>query len=405
MSNVIMFIINSCEYDVPRPSLDTYDTPRMAVAAPAAAVAFQGEEYDVPARFKRLSDRSSGVSLLSSGSSGSSALSNVTSLSSESLSLSSALGVGATSSNVSGTSSISGRSSTADTCDAACGSQQQNELYDVPKAAADTYDVPVSKLVVLRDPAPPAADHCLYDVPAPTCSQAEPPLYDVPASAVPCPSGSSAHSVEAVHTDAQDTYDVPPPSSGQAVTTDSDTYDWPKPQAHDLGSTYDAPRSLDLGEIKSSLPLSLDSALETLERLDTEVSSALVHLFRLWRGQEAALGDIQQTELQLRVMRLRASLQELIDFAKGAIGNACQLKSGDDQVAIRLSRLLRPLQDASTIVQRTSYSWTVNARRRPNSGPNELDQLVACCRNLNDDVRLVTPCNHHQNTRGSRLVN
>ena len=106
--------------------------------------------------------------------------------------------------------------------------------------------------------------------------------------------------------------------------------------------------------------------------------------------EEDETNDMQQTEVQLRVVRLRSSLQELVDFAKGAIANACQLKSGDDQVAIRLSRLLRPLHDANAIVHKTTYAWTPQNFHsgRKASGPL-LHQLVACCANLPDDVRLV----------------
>lgn len=312
----------SCEYDVPRPSSTSLRTEDTATTAE--------ESYDVPARLnlKRFgSDRSSGVSLLSSGSSECSSTSRATFNSSDSLSLSSALGVAC---------ATSGRSSR---------SSNANELYDVPRNQNDTYDIlPPTKDAVV-------ASSDLYDVPKTLPS--DPMLYDVPAARV-----------QALQP--QDTYNVPPPS--------------PAAKPHpDWGSTQ--------------LPLTLDSALETLNRLDVEVSSALTHFFGVWRQGWA---NVQQTELQLRVLRLRASLQELVDFARGAIGNACHLKSGDDQVAIRLSRLLRPLQDANSIVQKTTYSWTnllaFNARRKPNGGPDQLDQLVACCKNLGDDVRLVTDC-------------
>ena len=322
------------------------------------AAATAQESYDVPARLnlKRFgSDRSSGVSLLSSGSSECSSTSRATSNSSDSLSLSSALGVACT---------ASGRSSR---------SSNANELYDVPRSQNDTYDIlPPTKDVV-------AASGDLYDVPK--ALPCDPTLYDVPAARV--------HVQHAQHEQyAQDQKDQQSQEDQQDRLDPQDTYDVPQPSSAiklqpDWGSTQ--------------LPLTLDSALETLSRLDAEVSSALAHFFGVW-----CLGwaNVQQTELQLRVLRLRASLQELVDFARGAIGNACNLKSGDDQVAIRLSRLLRPLQDANAIVQKTTYSWTnllaFNARRKPNGGPDQLDQLVACCENLSDDIRLVKSLNHYQ---------
>lgn len=379
----------SSEYDVPRPSLETYDTPRngslnQGQIAAAMAMPCSADEYDVPSQFKRTSDRSSGVSLLSSGSSDSSALSNVTSASSESLSLSSACGVGA-GSNLSGRSSRS----SIDICDGPRTQQQANmgELYDVPKSRDvpdETYDVPPAAKEVM-----PASD--LYDIPKAGQKDSnnvvpnEMMLYDIPPS-------TSSH----IRLPDETTYDVPPtPCSLPSLPTTPqrsvacDSYDSPKTKPYfDTGLTYDVPKSLEMSDIKSSLPLELDAALETLARMDQEVCSSLSHLLGLWRH-----GEVQQTELQLRTLRLRSSLQELVDFAKAAIGNASQLKSGDDQVAIRLSRLLRPLEDAIGIIKKTTNNWSsafgVNGRRRPNCWTEEFDQLKACCRNLGENVRLV----------------
>ena len=352
----------SCEYDVPRPAMETYDTPRLVAingGGSSPQPSSTGDEYDVPVaagvaavatRFQRnsasgnnFSDRSSGVSLFSSGSSeGSSAISNANrSASSESLSLSSAVG------------RISGRSSRSSVIDQ---QQQSFELYDVPTSTQVKETTAVQEEV--------------YDVPKPAALPADAAtLYDVPPPAVPSVSS-------------EEIYDIPP-SSRPIVE-----------EASPAGETYDCPKPLiDWATDKvtaATLPLSLDAALETLSRLDAEVSSAVSNLLSFWRA--TSIGD--WAELQLRVLRLRASLQELCDFARGAISNASQrIKSGlDDQgVAVRLTRLLRPLQDANAIVQKTSQSWTdLFATSRRHSGTDaELDQLLACCRNLGDDMRQV----------------
>lgn len=374
----------SCEYDVPRPALETYDTPRLVVNTNGtnsppllSSTTTLGDEYDVPvaptaARLQHQtsnnqSDRSSGVSLFSSGSSeSSSAISNINrSVSSESLSLSSAVG------------RISGRSSRSSVIDQ---QHQSFELYDVPPSnhqpvrdaqtasraiQEEVYDVPKPTIV---------ADDSVYDVPQPTA---------VPSSVVPDIAG-------------QELYDIPPTrpvavQEDQRITLPT----LPPPPEQQSNETYDCPKPLGgdwADKISATLPLSLDAALETLSRLDAEVTSALCNLLGFWRS--AVGGD--WAELQLRVLRLRASLQELCDFALGAIGNAARrIKNGinDQDVAVRLARLLRPLQDANTIVQKTSQSWTdlfATSRRRPNSGTNgELEQLLACCRNLGDDMRQV----------------
>lgn len=363
--------------------METYDTPRLVAittstsgrsSSPAGLLSSAvGDEYDVPVaagvvamatRFQsrntnnngnNLSDRSSGVSLFSSGSSdGSSALSNANrSVSSESLSLSSAMG------------RISGRSSRSSVIDQ---QQQSFELYDVPPPTHQ----PVKEAAL---PASQPIQEELYDVPKPTTTTVaddDTAVYDVPPTAVPAVTEDNSLQL----------YDIPqnrPVADKWIIPTEN--YDSPKPL-------------LDLsGKASSTLPLCLDAALETLSRLEAEVSSALCNLLSFWRS--ASGGD--WAELQLRVLRLRASLQELCDFGRGAIGNASQkkMKNGvDDQgIAIRLTRLLRPLQDDNAIIQRTSQSWTnlfASSRRAFNSeNEGELDQLLACCRNLGDDMRQV----------------
>ena len=319
--------------------METYDAPRLipVVVQPAT------ETYDVPNQIPQpftsnnfvSSARSSGVSLLSSSSSSSS--STAQSGSSESLSLSSTIG-------------RSSRSSMA----------VVDDVYDVPPSAIKEVQLPPS--------------------------QEE--TYDVPKVAV-----LAATVSEDVVDGGQCVYDVPPPPTLANPVT-PEVYDIPPtrqvPQQQQQ-ETYDCPKPI-------TLPLALDSAMETLERLNAEVSSAVGHLLNFWQtttsmGIENGNGiGGDWAELQLRVLRLRASLQELCDFARGAIANVAS-RGKDEATAIRLIRLLKPLQDANTIVQKTSQGWTdlfATSKRRPSSGHDgQLDQLLACCRNMGDDMRQV----------------
>ncbi len=221
----------------------------------------------------------------------------------------------------------------------------------------------------------------LYDVPPPAQPAIQEETYDVLPKPVPVPAENDS------------VYEVPPPPV-TTVDAAGQIYDIPPPskRAQDVHQeTYDCPKPLlDLPANKANtLPLSYESAMETLERLDAEVSSALTNLLSFWQASQVAESD--WAELQLRVLRLRASLQELCDFTRGAIGNAVRR---DDLLAVRLARLSRPLQDANGIVQKTSQGWTdlfaLNSRRRPGSGNNyELEQLLACCQNLGGDMRQV----------------
>lgn len=262
---------------------------------------------------------------------------------------------------------ISGRSSRSSVIDQ---QHQSFELYDVPPPTHQ----PVKEAALPASQ--PSIQEELYDVPKPTTTT---PTTTIVADEI--------------------LYDVPP-TANTAVAEDGQLYDIPQNRPVEKWiipptAIEDSPKPLVDWSPKASstLPLSLDAALETLSRLEAEVSSALCHLLTFWRS--ASGGD--WAELQLRVLRLRASLQELCDFGRGAIGNASQkkMKNGIDDhgMAIRLTRLLRPLQDDNAIIQRTSQSWTdlfASSRRAFNTeNEAELDQLLACCQNLGDDMRQV----------------
>lgn len=343
---------------------DEYDVP-IAAGSAAVATRFQNRSGN-----NNLSDRSSGVSLFSSGSGsdGSSAISSANrSVSSESLSLSSAVG------------RISGRSS-------------RSSIIDQQPQSFELYDVPTSNHQVVKEvlPASQAIPEEVYDVPKPAAAVVpDDTLYDVPPPTVTSITEDNSGLV----------YDVPPARTVAATQENNRTISHPTPSEQG-GDTYDSPKPLSVDWTdkvsNATLPLPLDAALDTLGRLDTEVSSAITNLQSFCRA--ASGGD--WAELQLRVLRLRASLQELCDFARGAIGNASQrIKNGlgDEGVTIRLIRLLRPLQDANTIVQKTSQSWTdlfTNRLATNNENEAELDQLLACCRNLGDDMRQVMITTH-----------
>jgi len=239
----------------------------------------------------------------------------------------------------------------------------------------------------------------LYDVPPSTIKevQPQPPSQQQPEE--PKTTTAMAPTAESEDVvDGQCVYDVPPPPTLAAVSNpvvaaaaaSSEVYDIPRQASQEQPSeTYDCPKPV-------TLPLALDSAMETLDRLDAEVSSAVVHLLNFWQTTTSMSSDNgvggDWAELQLRVLRLRASLQELCDFARGAIANVASRRK-DEATAIRLIRLLKPLQDANSIVQKTSQGWTdlfATSKRRPSSGHDgQLDQLLACCRNMGDDMRQV----------------
>ncbi|XP_012286263.1 breast cancer anti-estrogen resistance protein 1 isoform X2 [Orussus abietinus] len=300
---------------------------------------------------------------------------------------------------------------------------------------SDCYDVPPRAVPVGPSPAdsPSPAPSC-YDVPRPPTSctpnsycslvSAATPLdcYDVPRPLQPLTPSSSASSLtndgslsgSNRSSLAVPDYDVPrarPQVSSvtSRITTPVPTTPTPPPaqqpqQPQQPQQIYDVP-------VSRELPLELDSALEGLQRLQAEASSAIARLLGFvgpgWRAPQRL--DANLMDLRLAALRLRTSLHDLAEFAEGTLGNAG--KAPDKGLATKLRPLVKALRDSDKLVQEAageldSMEWDAGKLCRgggetptPTNGsppsligsaqPDPLDQLVACARALTEDVRQV----------------
>lgn len=90
-----------------------------------------------------------------------------------------------------------------------------------------------------------------------------------------------------------------------------------------MSQVYDVPPP---NPVPRELPLELSSALETLARLETEATSAVSRLLGFvvpnWRSRESL--EPRLLDVKLAVVRLRASIHDLAEFAEGALGNAAK---------------------------------------------------------------------------------
>ncbi|KAH8371064.1 hypothetical protein KR093_006084 [Drosophila rubida] len=150
------------------------------------------------------------------------------------------------------------------------------------------------------------------------------------------------------------------------------------------------------------LPLELNSALETLAKLQSQTTMAITrllsHVVPHWRTR--ALLEPNIMELKLDALRLRTALHDLAEFGEGALGNA--QRSEDRNLALKLRPLVRALRDANKLIHDTSEAldaqgggWSVEqlARSDDKHGcrpPDSLDQLMACAQTLTEDVRSTT---------------
>ncbi|KAK7873297.1 hypothetical protein R5R35_011359 [Gryllus longicercus] len=264
------------------------------------------------------------------------------------------------------------------------------EAYDVPPRATPvpvSYDTPRSCLRV--SPAPGAlplrrdsADS--YDVPRPLLQQQQQLTPSSSASSLTADSMSSSNRSSL----AAPEYDVPRPRGPQLNLQQQQLYDVPAPNP--------APKEL---------PLELNSALDTLARLQNEATAAISRLLGyvgpLWRRQDKLESKLM--DIRLAVVRLRTSIHDLAEFGEGALGNAG--RAADKGLATKLRPLVKALRDADRLVQDAATSldaleWSAEAlshseddqpdgKRTTPQPPDALDQLIACARALTEDVRQI----------------
>ncbi|XP_028930967.1 breast cancer anti-estrogen resistance protein 1 isoform X1 [Ornithorhynchus anatinus] len=319
----------------------------------------------------------------------------------------------------------------------------REETYDVPPAFAKPKPFDPSRHPLVLGHSPSAAPG--------TTSEPYPPedVYDVPPPAGkggPAPCG------------AQEIYDVPPGlrklATGGPLSTPQDVYDVPRDLA--LGSSraasveaegecvYDVPPQVDrearpgadakrlsassTGSTRSNLssssldvvptresaalkaplagqeplPLDLDAAMEALVKLQHGVSGSVAHLMSFvcggWRSPEQM--ERQASGLREAVEGVRASVRELLEFARGAVGNAAH--SSDRSLHAKLSKQLQKMEDVYQALVKHSQAldschWAMSALvagGRPAGVADDLDRFVTCSRGVPDDTKQLASFLH-----------
>ncbi|KAF5303995.1 hypothetical protein FQA39_LY01780 [Lamprigera yunnana] len=261
-------------------------------------------------------------------------------------------------------------------------------------------------------------DVYLYDIPP----RAIPISYDAPRNGSRCSPAPSCASP--TNRDSGDSYDIPrpilghpnhltPSSSASSLTTGDSLSssnrssvinipDYDIPRSHLRGThivcqpaqqLYDVPPA---NPQMKELPLELSFALDSLEKLQSEVTSAISKLLSFvipnWRTRERLEGTIM--DIKLSVMRLRTSLQDLAEFGEGALGNAT--RATDKNLATKLMPLIMAIRTSDRLVQEAAeqlqiHDWNIDVlARTDNDGkviPDALEQLIACAKSLTEDVR------------------
>lgn len=188
-------------------------------------------------------------------------------------------------------------------------------------------------------------------------------------------------------------------SSNRSSLANMPEYDVPKPHNRGPQLVLHTTQNYDIPAQIKELPLELNSALENLERLQTDTTSAISKLLGFvgpqWRTKDKL--EVNLMEIRLSVMRLRTSLHDLAEFGEGTLGNAA--RATDKNLAGKLAPLVSAIKKSDSLVQEAcdklnKNNWSIDFLSRPDgeeklTKPDELEQLVACSRALTEDIRQI----------------
>ncbi|XP_064640246.1 enhancer of filamentation 1-like isoform X2 [Lineus longissimus] len=406
-------------------SQPTYDTPP-SQSARSSRASLEDQVYDVPpsqrsSYYDSPSNRSSGVSMMSAGSSMSGSASN-TSFQSPNM------------------------------CSSARSSSEINpqDIYDVPPAwgsDSQTHPSLQKKIPDLSYHTPTkSVDSGIYDTPPSAQKQNDINRYGGLKSY-----GGSLDTLKSQNLVDEHDYDVPSegPShinksfGSRSSILDSDTYDVPhvntpvgsnRSSFNDPNSVYDIPPqvtkdmpttlrksdsqgsmdNLDLRMRRLStssagsdlpnipyeeLPYELDAAMDLLIKLQQDVHIAtnrlLAFVSSTWRSRLNLENNVYN--IKMCCERVASALKQFLDFGQGALANSA--RAADKKLIQKLYKALRPLQDYSNSIglclnELEKMEWQVSKLVQvitvpPGVGTDPLGQIVAVSTDIVGDARIV----------------
>ncbi|XP_015249017.1 PREDICTED: breast cancer anti-estrogen resistance protein 1 isoform X4 [Cyprinodon variegatus] len=315
----------------------------------------------------------------------------------------------------------------------------REETYDVPPHFAKLkHNVPSAPGHYQHNDAsdddePPIPED-VYDVPPPILSekhhrgergaagQAPQEIYDIPAALRA--GGAPAQDVYDFPREREDRggergdqyiYDVPPQVVRDAQSnTEEMTKSFKRLSASSTGSTRSnhSCSSLDMVPVRdtSSLPasgsgqgkpllLDLDQAMERLSRLQQAVESSVSLMMSFitgnWRSPAHLEGNL--TAIHQAADRVRATVRDFLEFARGAVTNAAQ--ATDRSLQTKLGRQVGKMEDVFQSLIRHSQSldaisWSPTALSAPPPGGDDLDRLIMTARGIPDDAKQLASFLH-----------
>lgn len=297
----------------------------------------------------------------------------------------------------------------------------REETYDVPPAFAKqkAFEPPRHPPVLTQQE--PYLPEDVYDVP-PAAGKAAPEsslsheIYDVPpslkklgGSAFPSqevydvPRDLHAPGKGSVDTEGEYIYDVPPQVDREAKAADTKRL-----SASSTGSTRSniSTSSLDTVPVKEpakgpgrEFSMDLDAAMEMLAKLQLGVSGAVSCLMSFistnWRSPEHM--EANAAGIRGAAEGVQAALRELLEFARGAVGNAAQ--ASDRSLYAKLSKQLQKMEEVYQALGRHSQAldachWAPSALVAGKPGTDDLELFVMYSRGVPDDTKQLASFLH-----------
>lgn len=297
----------------------------------------------------------------------------------------------------------------------------REETYDVPPAFAKQKAFDPSRHPLILAQQEPYLPEDVYDVP-PAAGKGAPDLplsheiYDVPpslkklgGSAFPSqevydvPRDLHAPGKGSLDTEGEYIYDVPPQVDREAKGTDAKRL-----SASSTGSTRSniSTSSLDVVPVKEpakgagkEFSLDLDAAMETLAKLQHGVGGAVSYLMSFisanWRSPEHM--EANAASIRGAAEGVRTALRDLLEFARGAVGNAAQ--ASDRSLYAKLSKQLQKMEEVYQALARHGQAldachWAPSALAGGKPGMDDLEHFVMHSRGVPDDTKQLASFLH-----------
>ncbi|XP_043980019.1 breast cancer anti-estrogen resistance protein 1 isoform X2 [Gambusia affinis] len=290
------------------------------------------------------------------------------------------------------------------------GQYQHNNVSDddEPLIPEDVYDVPPPILTEKHHRGERAAvSQEIYDIPATLRGGGLPSqdVYDFPRE----------REDRGGEKGDQYVYDVPPQVVRDAQSNAEElTMSFKRLSASSTGSTRSnhSASSLDMVPVRdsSSLPasgsiqgkplmLDLDQAMERLSRLQQAVESSVSLMMSFitgnWRSPAHLDGTI--TAIHQAADRVRVTVRDFLEFARGAVANAAQ--ATDRLLQTKLGRQVGKMEEVfQSLIRHSqsldSISWSPTALSTPTPGGDDLDRLIITARGIPDDAKQLASFLH-----------